>query len=90
MGSEHVNTYESGGGAALRGLNWPHKRHAIDDASLAELGAGMAEGAAASAEQVDAGGIEMIATAQRRKFVGAELLERAFPGVLMSLLKEED
>ena len=50
----------------------------------------MAEGAAASAEQVDAGGTEMIATAQLRKFIGAELLELACPGVLMSLLKEED
>ena len=77
MGGEHVNAYELGGGTALRGLNWPHKRHAIDDAFLGEFGAGMAEGAAASAEQVDAGGIEMIATAEPQKFIGAELLELA-------------
>ena len=36
----------------LRGLNWPYKRNALDDAFPAELGAGVAEGAAALAEQV--------------------------------------
>jgi hypothetical protein len=47
-------------------------------------------GAAGTAEQIDAGGTQMITTAKLRKFIGAELLELACRGVLMALLKEKD
>jgi hypothetical protein len=88
MGSEHVSAYELGGGTALRGLNWPRKRHAIDDAFLAELGAGMAEGAAAWNRSTPEGSVDRDSTAP--KFIGAELLELACRAALMSLLKEKD
>jgi hypothetical protein len=90
MGSEQANAYELGGCTALRGLNWPHKRNAIDDAFLAELEAGIGGGRRSVCGTGRCRRDRNDRDSRASEIHRCRIAGTRMRGVLMSLLKEED